>query len=122
MIYEYKIESDFIFPEAVEPDPMQIKNDTIFTVVVSNIPDGETKKYEDWFASTFLDFHCCQCVDFRGKSASYTRADPVLSFFGNRIDDFFKMYMAREWLVHRPEIENRLDIFAKAEEEINFEY
>lgn len=39
----------------------------------------------------------------------------------NRIDDFVKMCLARGWLVNRLDIENRLDVYAKAEEEIEFE-
>lgn len=39
----------------------------------------------------------------------------------NRIDDFVKMCLARGWLVNRLDIENQLDIYAKAEEEIEFE-
>ena len=39
----------------------------------------------------------------------------------NRIDDFIKMCMARGWLVNQLDIENHLDIYAKAEEDIVFE-
>lgn len=39
----------------------------------------------------------------------------------NRIDDFIKMCMARGWLVNRLDVENQLDIYVKAEEEIEFE-
>ena len=39
----------------------------------------------------------------------------------NRIDDFVKMCFARGWLVQRLDIENQLDLYAKAEEEIEFE-
>lgn len=39
----------------------------------------------------------------------------------NRIDDFVKMCLARGWLVNRLDIENQLDVYAKAEEEIEFE-
>lgn len=39
----------------------------------------------------------------------------------NRIDDFIKLCMARGWLVNRLDVENQLDIYAKAEEEIEFE-
>ncbi len=38
----------------------------------------------------------------------------------NRIDDFIKMCMARGWLVNKLDVENQLDIYAKAEEEIIF--
>lgn len=39
----------------------------------------------------------------------------------NRIDDFVKMCLARGWLVNSLDIENQLDVYAKAEEEIEFE-
>lgn len=39
----------------------------------------------------------------------------------NRIDDFVKMCLARGWLVNRLDIENQLDVYARAEEEIEFE-
>ena len=39
----------------------------------------------------------------------------------NRIDDFVKMCLARGWLVNRLDIENQLDVYVKAEEEIEFE-
>lgn len=39
----------------------------------------------------------------------------------NRMDDFIKMCMARGWLVNQLDIENQLDIYAKAEEDIVFE-
>lgn len=39
----------------------------------------------------------------------------------NRIDDFVKMCLARGWLVNRLDIETQLDVYAKAEEEIEFE-
>lgn len=39
----------------------------------------------------------------------------------NRIDDFVKLCLARGWLVNRLDIENQLDVYAKAEEEIEFE-
>ena len=39
----------------------------------------------------------------------------------NRIDDFIKMCMTRGWLVNQLDMENQLDVYAKAEEEIVFE-
>lgn len=39
----------------------------------------------------------------------------------NRIDDFIKMCMARGWLVNRLDVENQLDVYAKAEEDIVFD-
>lgn len=39
----------------------------------------------------------------------------------NRIDDFMKLCMGYGWLVNRLDVQNQLDIYAKAEEEITFE-
>lgn len=39
----------------------------------------------------------------------------------NRNDEFIKLCIARGWLVNRLDVENQIDIYAKAEEEINFE-
>ena len=39
----------------------------------------------------------------------------------NRIDDFVKLCMARGWLVDRIDVQNRLNIYAKAEEEVIFD-
>ena len=39
----------------------------------------------------------------------------------NRIDDFIKLCMARSWLVQQLDVENRLDIYTRAEEEIRFD-
>ena len=37
----------------------------------------------------------------------------------NRIDDFIKLCQARGWLVNNIDIQNRLDVYAQAEEEIH---
>ena len=39
----------------------------------------------------------------------------------NRIDDFIKLCQARGWLVNNIDIQNRLDVYAQAEEEIHLE-
>ena len=39
----------------------------------------------------------------------------------NRIDDFIKLCMTRGWLVNKLDVESRIDIYLKAEEEIEFE-
>lgn len=39
----------------------------------------------------------------------------------NRIDDFIKLCMARGWIVNRIDIESRIDIYNKLEEEIHFD-
>lgn len=39
----------------------------------------------------------------------------------NRIDDFTKLCMARGWLVNKLDVNNQLDIYVKAEEDIDFD-
>lgn len=39
----------------------------------------------------------------------------------NRIDEFVKLCMVRGWLVNRIDVQNQIDIYNKAEEEIEFE-
>lgn len=39
----------------------------------------------------------------------------------NRIDEFIKLCMVRGWLVNRIDIQNQIDVYVKAEEEIEFE-
>lgn len=39
----------------------------------------------------------------------------------NRIDDFIKICMVKEWIVKRLDVENLVDVYAKAVEEIEFE-
>lgn len=39
----------------------------------------------------------------------------------NRIDEFIKLCMVRGWLVHRIDVQNQIDVYSKAEEEIEFE-
>ena len=39
----------------------------------------------------------------------------------NRIDDFIKLCMARGWLVNRLDVQNQIDVYSKAEEEIKFD-
>lgn len=39
----------------------------------------------------------------------------------NRIEDFVKMCEAKGWLVNRLDVQNKLDIYARAEEEIEFD-
>lgn len=39
----------------------------------------------------------------------------------NRIDDFIKLCMVRGWLVNEIDVQNQIDIYNKAEEEIEFE-
>ena len=39
----------------------------------------------------------------------------------NRINDFIKMCMARGWLVNQLDVQNQIDVYMKAEEEVEFE-
>lgn len=39
----------------------------------------------------------------------------------NRIDEFIKLCLARGWIVNRLNVQNRIDIYQKAEEELEFE-
>lgn len=39
----------------------------------------------------------------------------------NRIDDFIKLCMARGWIVNRLDVENQIDVYVKAEEDVEFE-
>ena len=39
----------------------------------------------------------------------------------NRIDDFIKMCMVRGWIVNRIDVDNMVDVYSKAEEDINFD-
>ncbi|MCI8988416.1 MAG: S8 family peptidase [Clostridia bacterium] len=39
----------------------------------------------------------------------------------NRIDDFIKLCMVRGWIVNRIDVNTRVDVYAKAEEKINFD-
>lgn len=39
----------------------------------------------------------------------------------NRIDDFIKLCMARGWLVSKLDVENQVDIYLRAEEDLDLE-
>lgn len=39
----------------------------------------------------------------------------------NRIDNFIKLCMASGWFVSKPDVQNQIDVYARAEEEIKFE-
>ena len=77
-----EIKPNFISPEAAELDRIQSEYDVIFVVAGTNIPAGETKKdMRIGPPADSLNSLVVNAVDFRGKSASYTRVGPVLSFF-----------------------------------------
>ena len=40
----------------------------------------------------------------------------------NRIDDFIKLCMVRGWIVNRIDVNTRVDIYAKSEENIDFDW
>ena len=66
----------------VELDRIQSEYDVIFVVAGTNRSDGETKKdMRIGSPADSLNSLVVNAVDFRGKSASYTRVGPVLSFF-----------------------------------------
>ena len=77
-----EIKPNFISPEAAELDRIQSEYDVIFVVAGTNVPAGETKKnMKIGSPADSLNALVVNSVDFRGRSASYTRVGPVLSFF-----------------------------------------
>lgn len=77
-----EIKPNFISPEAAELDRIQSEYDVIFVVAGTNLPAGETRKNMKIGApADSLNSLVVNAVDFKGKSASYTRVGPVLSFF-----------------------------------------
>ena len=94
-----EIKPNFISPEAAELDKIQSEYDVIFVVAGTNIPSGiDRKDMKIGSPADSLNSLVVNSVDFKGKSASYTRSGPVLSFFhkpdlsyyggdGNRAED-----------------------------------
>jgi len=94
-----EIKPNFISPEAALLDRIQSEYDVIFVVAGTNIPkgvDGSNMKIGS--PADSLNSLVVNSVDFKGKSAAYTRSGPVLSFFnkpdlsyyggdGNTVDD-----------------------------------
>ncbi len=77
-----EIKQNFISPEAAELDRIQSEYDAIFVVAGTNIPNGvEGKNMKIGSPADSLNSLVVNSVDFKGKSASYTRTGPVLSFF-----------------------------------------
>lgn len=77
-----EIKPNFISPEAAELDRIQSEYDVIFVVAGTNVPAGESRKDMRIGApADSLNAMVINAVDFNGKSASYTRVGPVLSFF-----------------------------------------
>ena len=56
-----------------------------------------------------------------GRGLSFGVVVTLKEMYGeNRIDDFIKLCMMRGWIVNRIDVENQIDIYNKAEEEIEF--
>lgn len=76
------IKDNFISPEGAELDRIQSEYDVIFVVAGTNTPDG--RPHPDMKVGSpadSLNALVVNSVDMKGKSASYTRKGPVLSFF-----------------------------------------
>ena len=94
-----EINPNFISPEAAELDRIQSEYDVIFVVAGTNIPkDSDKKDMRIGSPADSLNSLVVNAVDFKERSASYTRTGPVLSFFnkpdlsyyggdGTRIDE-----------------------------------
>ncbi len=76
-----EIDSNFISPEAAELDKIQSEYDVIFVVAGTNKGKKEKSPYKIGAPADSLNSLVVNAVDFNGKSASYTRVGPVLSFF-----------------------------------------
>lgn len=77
-----EINPSFISPEAAELDKIQSEYDVLFVVAGTNRPRGETKPNMKIGApADSLNSLVVNSVAFDGKTASYTRVGPVLSFF-----------------------------------------
>lgn len=77
-----EINPNFMSPESAELDRIQSEYDVIFVVAGTNkrLADGD-KKMRIGAPADSLNSLVVNAVDFSGKSASYTRVGPVLSFF-----------------------------------------
>lgn len=77
-----EIKENFISPEAAELDRIQCEYDVLFVVAGTNRPTNKEKKtMKIGSPADSLNSLVVNSVDFRKKSASYTRVGPVLSFF-----------------------------------------
>lgn len=75
-----EIDPNFISPEAAELDKIQCEYDVIFVVAGTNKKRNSNVNKIGAPADS-LNSLVVNAVDFNGKSASYTRRGPVLSFF-----------------------------------------
>ncbi|MFL0247341.1 S8 family peptidase [Candidatus Clostridium stratigraminis] len=76
-----QINNNFISPEAAELDKIQSEYDVIFVVAGTNKGKRIQAPYKIGAPADSLNSLVVNAVDFTGKSASYTRIGPVLSFF-----------------------------------------
>lgn len=76
-----EINPNFMSPEAAELDKIQSEYDVIFVVAGTNKGKGKKEKMLLGAPADSLNSLVVNSVDFRKKSASYTRVGPVLSFF-----------------------------------------
>lgn len=77
-----EIRENFISPEAAELDRIQSEFDVIFVVAGTNTPDGlNHPDMKVGAPADSLNSLVVNSVDMSGKSASYSRRGPVLSFF-----------------------------------------
>ncbi len=76
------VRDSFISPEAAELDRIQSEYDVIFVVAGTNTPDGQPHpEMKVGSPADSLNAIVVNSVDMNGRSASYTRKGPVLSFF-----------------------------------------
>ncbi len=75
-----EINPNFMSPEGAELDRIQAEYDVIFVVAGTNKPKNSNQNRLGAPADS-LNSLVVNAVDFHGRSASYTRRGPVLSFF-----------------------------------------
>lgn len=76
-----EINRNFISPEAAELDKIQCEHDVVFIVAGTNKPADVAEKMLIGAPADSLNSIVVNAVNFDGKSASYHRVGPVLSFF-----------------------------------------
>lgn len=77
-----EIRDNYISPEAAELDRIQSEFDVIFVISGTNTPDGiKCPDMKVGAPADSLNSLVVNSVDMSGKSASYSRRGPVLSFF-----------------------------------------
>lgn len=77
-----EIKPNYISPEAAELDKIQSEYDVVFVVAGTNVPGGVVgKDIKIGAPADSLNSLVVNSVDFKGRSASYSRSGPVLSFF-----------------------------------------